>query len=160
MGGTGSQPRRGKVEREPDFSWFFIQGGGGWGGLLKSVEQTSCSCPQTSSASMLFSSVLLPGLHVCLSQGATVRVCVCVGVRGCLCACLSSIGTKALRICVQHILWTDALCFSVQDIQIYLLNRGTAQTHTHMLTQLNTNTALESFAHILVGFSAANVYIY
>lgn len=125
-----------------------------------SVEQTSCSCPQTSSASMLFSSVLPAGLHVCLSQGATVRVCVSVGVRGCLCACLSSIGTKALRICVQHILWTDALCFSEQDTQIYLLNRGTAQTHTHthMLTQLNTNTALESFAHILVGWCVYNYF--
>lgn len=43
------------------------------------VEQTSCSCPQTSSASMLFTSVLPAGLRVSLKR--------CVGESACMCVC-------------------------------------------------------------------------
>ncbi len=77
-GETGSQPRRGKVECEPDFSRFFREGERERGGGA-AVEQTSCSCPQTSSASMLFTSVLPAGLRLSLKR--------CIGECACMCVC-------------------------------------------------------------------------
>ncbi len=138
-GETGSQPRRGKVECEPDFSRFFRDGEREREEgvlLLNRLAAVVLRPPVLQCSSLLFYRLDC----ACPSKGVSVSVRVCVCVRGCLCACLSSIRTKALRICVQHILWTDALCFSKQDTQIYLLNRGTAQTHTHMLTQQDRKT--------------------